>query len=53
MPQLSPMNGFLILCSVSLMLLAVLINSHFMLKPMSTSLTTPKFNMAAMKKLYY
>nr|ABG66602.1 ATPase subunit 8 [Albinaria turrita] len=52
MPQLSPMNGFMILCSVSLMLLTLLINGHFMLKPVS-SLATPKLNVTSMKKLYY
>nr|ABG66601.1 ATPase subunit 8 [Albinaria turrita] len=52
MPQLSPMNGLMVLCSVSLMLLTLFVNAHFMLKPMS-SLTTPKLNVASMKKLYY
>nr|Q08076.1 RecName: Full=ATP synthase protein 8; AltName: Full=A6L; AltName: Full=F-ATPase subunit 8 [Albinaria turrita] len=52
MPQLSPINGFVILCSISLMLLTLLINGHFMLKPIS-SLTTPKLKMAYIKKLYF
>nr|ABG66597.1 ATPase subunit 8 [Albinaria caerulea]ABG66600.1 ATPase subunit 8 [Albinaria caerulea] len=50
MPQLSPMNGLLIMFSVTLMLLIVLVINHFMLTPMASPLKTKK---SWGEKLYY
>nr|ABG66580.1 ATPase subunit 8 [Albinaria brevicollis] len=51
MPQLSPMNGILIMFSATLMLLIVLVISHFMLTPIASHLKTKKKSRG--EKLYY
>nr|ABG66569.1 ATPase subunit 8 [Albinaria caerulea] len=56
MPQLSPMNGLLIMFSVTLMLLTVLlVINHFMLKPMASPPLTShmKAKKSGGEKLYY
>nr|ABG66606.1 ATPase subunit 8 [Albinaria caerulea] len=55
MPQLSPMNGLLIMFSVTLMLLIVLIINHFMLTPMASPLRASqlKTKKSGSEKLYY
>nr|ABG66575.1 ATPase subunit 8 [Albinaria caerulea] len=55
MPQLSPMNGLLIMFSVTLMLLNLLVINHFMLTPMASPLLTShlKAKKIGGEKLYY
>nr|ABG66607.1 ATPase subunit 8 [Albinaria caerulea] len=55
MPQLSPMNGLLIMFSVTLMLLTVLVINHFMLTPMASSLlaSSLKVKKSGGENLYY
>nr|ABG66582.1 ATPase subunit 8 [Albinaria caerulea] len=55
MPQLSPMNGLLIMFSVTLMLLTMLVINHFMLTPMVSPLLAShlKTKKSGGEKLYY